>query len=75
MSQRIHSIEKDFTINIQVTVRLKHFSNHEGFKENQISNALEEFEDEISSHLKGKIQNEFYEEFLQSVDYVNYEVE
>lgn len=76
MSQRIHNVDESITINLQVVVKINSFSNHEGFKGNQIQNAIEEFNDEISGELYHKLTNDYYQqEFLQSVDFVNFTVE
>lgn len=76
MSQRSKSVDKTFLINLQVKVSLNSFSNHDGFKEGQIEKAIEEFEDVISNELYYKIENEYSQhEFLQSVDFVDFEVE
>ena len=76
MSQRIKNIDEEILINLQVNVSLNSFSNHNGFKEGQIEQAKEEFKDEIMRHLKNKLSDEYQmEEFLNSVDFVNYEVD
>lgn len=76
MSQRIHNVDESITINLQVVVKINSFSNHEGFKGNQIQNAIEEFKDEISGELYHKLTNDYYQqEFLQSVNFVNFTVE
>lgn len=76
MSQRIHNVDESITINLQVVVKINSFSNHEGFKGNQIQNAIEEFKDEISGELYHKLTNDYsQQEFLQSVDFVNFTVE
>lgn len=76
MSQRS---SKTFDINLPLTLKLVvtdvSFSNHDGFKGEQLDRAIEEFKEEITSFLLGKVVNEFYsEEFLDSVDIVNFEV-
>ena len=42
MSQRTQSLEKEIKIDLSFKVTLKSFSNHNGFSENQIENAIEE---------------------------------
>lgn len=76
MSQRI---SKTFDINLPLTLKLVvnnvSFSNHDGFKVEQLDRAIEEFKESIESFLLEKVVNEFYsEEFLDSVDIVNFEV-
>mgnify|MGYP003625354177 CR=1 FL=1 len=75
MSQRTKNIDEEVIINLQVNVTLKSFSNHNGFNDKQIEQAKEEFKDEIMKHLTNKLVDEYQmEEFLYSVDFVNYEV-
>jgi hypothetical protein len=76
MSQRIKNVDEEMTINLQLNVTLNSFSNHNGFKEGQIQQAKQEFKDEIMKHLTNKLADEYQmEEFLYSVDFVNYEVD
>ena len=76
MSQRIKNVDEEMLINLQVNVSLKSFSNHNGFKEGQVEQAKEEFKDEIMKHLINKLADEYQmEEFLYSVDFVNYKVD
>ena len=76
MSQRIHNLEKEITIDLSFKVTIKSFSNHNGFSEKQIENAIEEFKEKIQKQIEYKVNGEYYqEEFLNSVDLVNYEVD
>ena len=76
MSQRTHNLEKEITIDMTFKVTLKSFSNHNGFSEKQIENAIEEFKEKIQKQIEYKSNGEYYqEEFLNSVDFVNYEVD
>lgn len=76
MSQRTREIDESVLINLQVNVTLKSFSNHDGFTEDQVKNAIEEFKDEIAKELTNKIADDYQmQEFLYSVDFVNYEVD
>ena len=43
MSQKIKHIKEEITIDLRFKVTIKSFSNHNGFSENQIENAIEEF--------------------------------
>ena len=76
MSQRTKNIDKEITIDLSFKVILKSFSNHDGFSEKQIENAIEEFKEKIQKELEYKINGEYYQqEFLQSVDFVSYEAD
>ena len=76
MSQRTHNLKKEITIDMIFKVTLKSFSNHNGFSEKQIENAIEEFKEKIQKQIEYKSNGEYYqEEFLNSVDFVNYEVD
>jgi NADPH-dependent 7-cyano-7-deazaguanine reductase QueF len=76
MSQRTQIIEKEITIDLSFKVTLKSFSNHNGFSEKQIENAIEEFKEKIKKQIEYKANGEYYqEEFLNSVDFVHYEVD
>jgi hypothetical protein len=75
MSQRKQNVNIEISLNLPIKVRLKSLSNHNGFRQNQIDNAIEEFKERILEELMNKIENEYnQQEFIQSVDYVNYEV-
>ena len=75
MSQRTKQVDKEFIIELKVKVTLNSFSNHNGFSQNQIDNAIEEFEETIKKQLEYKLNGEYYQqEFLNSVDFVQYEV-
>ena len=76
MSQKTHYLEKEIIIDLSFKVTLKSFSNHNGFSEKQIENAIEEFKEKIQKQIEYKSNGEYYqEEFLNSVDFVNYEVD
>lgn len=76
MAQRIKNVDESMLIKLQVNVTLKSFSNHNGFNSKQIEQAKEEFKDEIMRHLLNKLTGDYQmEEFLYSVDFVNYEVD
>lgn len=75
MSQRREQVDESIVVNLQLRVDIKSFSNHNGFGTHQVKNAIEEFKDEISSELISRLENgEETGEFLQSVDFVNFEV-
>ena len=76
MSQRTQSIEKEIAIDLRFKVTIKSFSNHDGFSEKQIENAIKEFKEKIQKELEYKVNGEYYQqEFLQSVDFVSYEAD
>ncbi len=73
MSQRTKNIDKEITIDLSFKVILKSFSNHDGFKEGQIEQAIQEFKENIQKELECKVNGEYsQQEFLQTVDYVSY---
>lgn len=75
MSQRTKNIEETIEINIPLTVTLNGFSNHNGFSDTQVENAIKEFKENIQKELTDKLTDSYQmEEFLHSVDFVNYEV-
>ena len=75
MSQKTKNIDKEITVDLSFKVTLKSFSNHNGFSEKQIENAIEEFKEKIQKQIEYKTNREYYqEEFLNSVDFVNYEI-
>jgi hypothetical protein len=62
-------------INLQVKVNLEAFANHDGFKDGQIEKAIEEFKEEIVGELYYRLEKTYYQqEFLQSVDFVQFKV-
>jgi hypothetical protein len=75
MSQRTHVLNENVVVNLQLNVNLKSLSNHNGFTQTQIENAINEFKENIQNELYDKIENEYNsEEFVYAVDYVNYTV-
>lgn len=75
MSQKIKYIKEEITIDLSFKVTIKSFSNHNGFSEKQIENAIKEFKEKIQNQIEHKTNGEYYqEEFLNSVDFVNYEI-
>lgn len=76
MSQRIKNVNEEIIIELKLKVTVNSFSNHNGFKENQINQAIDEFKEEIKTELETKIIGEYQQqEFLQTVDFVSYNVE
>lgn len=76
MSQRSSDkFDIDFPLTLKLVVSDVKFSNHEGFKGDQLDRAIEEFKEKIESYLIDRVEREFYSiEFLNSVDFVNFEV-
>ena len=76
MSQRNKSVNEEMIVELKFKVTIKSFSNHNGFKEGQIEQAIQEFKENIQKELEYKVNGEYYQqEFLQSVDLVYYEVD
>ena len=75
MSQKIKYIKEEIEIDLKLKITINSFSNHNGFSEKQIENAIEEFKEKIQKQIEYKVNREYYqEEFLNSVDFVNYEI-
>ena len=63
-------------VELKFKVTIKSFSNHNGFKEGQIEQAIQEFKENIRKELEYKVNGEYsQQEFLESVDLVYYEVD
>ena len=76
MSQRNKSVNEEIIVELKFKVTIKSFSNHNGFKEGQIEQAIQEFKENIQKKLEYKVNGEYYQqEFLESVDFVYYEVD
>jgi beta-lactamase class D len=76
MSQRSQGVNEEFTIELKFKVTISSFSNHDGFKQGQIERAIEEFKENIKKEIEYNVNGEYnQQEFLQTVDYVNYEVD
>ena len=76
MSQRIQQINEEIVVELKFQVKIKSFSNHDGFKEGQLNKAIQEFKENIKKELEYIIEGEHgQQEFLQTVDFVTYEVE
>lgn len=75
MSQKIKYIKEEIEIDLKLKITINSFSNHNGFKENQIENAIQEFKENIQKELKYNINGEYSQQgFLETVDFVNYEI-
>lgn len=76
MSQRTQHVNEEIIVELKFKVTINSFSNHDGFKDGQIERAIEEFKENIQKELEYKVNNHYYQqEFLQSVDYVEYEAD
>lgn len=76
MSQRSKNVNEEIVVELKFKVTIKSFSNHNGFKEGQIEQAIQEFKENIQKELEYKINGEYQQqEFLQSVDFVSYEAD
>ena len=76
MSQRSKNVDKEIIVELKFKVTINSFSNHNGFKEGQIEQAIDEFKEQIKKELEYKINGEYQQqEFLQSVDFVSYEAD
>ena len=76
MSQRNKIVNEEMIVELKFKVTIKSFSNHNGFSEKQIENAIQEFKENIQKELEYKVNGEYsQQEFLESVDLVYYEVD
>ncbi len=76
MSQRSKNVNEEIIVELKFKVTINSFSNHNGFKEGQIEQAIEEFKENIKKELEYKVNGEYQQqEFLQSVDFVSYEAD
>ena len=76
MSQRSKNVNEEILVELKFKVTINSFSNHNGFKEGQIEQAIEEFKEQIKKELEYKVNGEYQQqEFLQSVDFVSYEAD
>lgn len=76
MSQRSKNVNEEVVVELKFKVTINSFSNHNGFKEGQIEQAIEEFKEQIKKELESKVNGEYQQqEFLQLVDFVSYEAD
>lgn len=76
MSQRSKNVNEEIIVELKFKVTINSFSNHNGFKEGQIEQAVDEFKEQIKKELEHKVNGEYQQqEFLQSVDFVSYEAD
>jgi NADPH-dependent 7-cyano-7-deazaguanine reductase QueF len=76
MSQRSKNVNEEIIVELKFKVTINSFSNHNGFKEGQIEQAIQEFKEQIKKELEYKVNGEYQQqEFLQTVDFVSYEAD
>ena len=76
MSQRSKNVNEEIIVELKFKVTINSFSNHNGFKEGQIGQAIQEFKENIQKELEFKVNGEYsQQEFLQTVDFVSYEAD
>ena len=76
MSQKIHHVNEEIIVELKFKVTINSFSNHNGFREGQIEQAIQEFKENIQKELEYKVNGEYSQkEFLESVDFVYYEAD
>lgn len=76
MSQRTQHVNEEIIVELKFKVTINSFSNHDGFKEGQIEQAIQEFKDNIQKELEYKINGEYsQQEFLETVDFVSYKTD
>ena len=76
MAQRTKDVNEEIVINLPLKVTLKSFSNHNGFTQFQVQQAIAEFKHKIQAALAYELVKKDFqqEELLTSVDFVNFEV-
>ena len=75
MSQKIEYIKEEIEIDLKLQITINSFSNHNGFKEGQVKKAIHEFKENIQKEIEYKVNGEYQQqEFLETVDFVNYEI-
>jgi len=76
MSQRSKNVNEEIIVELKFKATINSFSNHNGFKEGQIEQAIQEFKEQIKKELEYKVNGEYQQqEFLQTVDFVSYEAD
>lgn len=74
MSLRSRSVNEEIEVELKVRIKLTSFDHHNVVSDSQVTQAIQEFKDEIKSELKYKLDGEYRQELLRSVHYVEYEV-
>ena len=75
MSQRTEIINEEIVIELKLKVTIDSFSNHNGFKANQIQDAIDEFKDKIQKITEYGLFGQYeQQEILETVDFVKYTI-
>jgi len=76
MSQKTQHVNEEIIVELKFKVTINSFSNHNGFKEGQIEQAIKEFKENIQKELEHKVNGEYSQQgFLETVDFVSYEAD
>jgi gamma-glutamylcyclotransferase (GGCT)/AIG2-like uncharacterized protein YtfP len=76
MANRHYPIKEEFEVTIKVKVRNIKISTYEQLNELQQADSTKDFKQEISNHLKQKLNNSYYQqEVTNGVDWWSFEVE
>jgi gamma-glutamylcyclotransferase (GGCT)/AIG2-like uncharacterized protein YtfP len=76
MANRHYPIKEEFEVTIKVKVRNIKISTYEQLNELQQADNTKDFKQEISNHLKQKLNNSYYQqEVTDGVDWWSFEVE
>jgi gamma-glutamylcyclotransferase (GGCT)/AIG2-like uncharacterized protein YtfP len=76
MANRHYPIKEEFEVTIKVKVRNIKISTYEQLNELQQADSTKDFKQEISNHLKQKLNNSYYQqEVTDGVDWWSFEVE
>ena len=76
MSLKSKNVDEEIVLELKFKVTINSFSNHNGFREGQIEQAIEEFKENIKKELEYKVNGVYQqEEFLETVDFVSFEVD
>jgi hypothetical protein len=76
MANRHYQIKEEFEVTIKVKVRNIAISTYQQLNELQQADSTKDFKQEISNHLKQKLDNSYYQqEVTIGVDWWSFEVE
>lgn len=76
MANRHYPIKEEFEVTIKVKVRNIEISTYQQLNELQQADNTKDFKQEISNHLKQKLNDSYYQqEVTNSVDWWSFEVE
>ena len=74
MANKNYPINKEFEVDIKLKVKLNSFSDYFHLTEEQLNEGVENFKKEISDHLKSELIGSYFDNPIDNVDFVNYEV-